>query len=354
MRMPWKWAGAGALALVVALITAWSATAASSFTVTPLVSDNGVPGTITDTDLVNSWGLTSSLTSPWWVADNGTGKSTLYRIPVQGPVQKVGLTVAVGDAPTGTVFNSTTGFKLKNGTASLFLFDTEGGTISAWNGTAGTTAEEEIPATDGAIFKGLAIAQTSAGPRLYATDFHNRRVDVFDGNWQPVHAPGQFVDKTLPDVYAPFGIQAIGSTIFVTYAKTRPKSGDQVDKGHFGYVDAYDAATGMLITRVASRGPLNAPWGVAMAPQGFGDLGGDLLVGNFGDGMINAYMPILGGLSYVSLGPLTGADGSPLLIDGLWALEFGNGAAAGPTGTLFFTAGPNDENDGLFGRITAG
>jgi uncharacterized protein (TIGR03118 family) len=177
---------------------------------------------------------------------------------------------------------------------------------------------------------------------------------VFDGSWQPVHAPGQFVDKTLPDVYAPFGIQAIGNTVFVTYAKTQPKSGDEVDKGHFGYVDAYDAATGMLITRVASRGPLNAPWGVAMAPQGFGDLGGDLLVGNFGDGMIDAYMPILGGLSYVSLGPLTGADGSPLLIDGLWALQFGNGAAAGPAGTLFFTAGPNDENDGLFGSITPG
>jgi len=168
MRMPWKWAGAGALALVVALITAWSATAASSFTVTPLVSDNGVSGTLTDSDLVNAWGLTSSTTSPWWVADNGTGNSTLYRIPVQGPVQKVALTVAVGDGPTGTVFNSTTGFKLKNNSASLFLFDTEGGEIRAWNGTAGTTAEVEVPAADGAIFKGLAIAQTSAdsGDRL--------------------------------------------------------------------------------------------------------------------------------------------------------------------------------------------
>jgi len=351
MRIPFKWVGAGALALVVALITAWSAAAANSFTVTPLVSDNGVPGTLPDPDLVNAWGLTSSTTSPWWVADNGTGKSTLYRI---GPLQKVGLTVAVGDDPTGTVFNSTTGFKLKNGSASLFLFDSEAGEIHAWNGTAGTTAELEVPAADGAIFKGLAVAQTSAGPRLFATDFHNRRVDVFDGSWQPVNVPGQFVDKTLPDVYAPFGIQAIGNTVFVTYAKTQPKSGDEVDKGHFGYVDAYDAATGTLITRVASRGPLNAPWGVAMAPQGFGDLGGDLLVGNFGDGMINAYMPILGGLSYVALGPLTGADGSPLLIDGLWALHFGNGAAAGPAGTLFFTAGPNDENDGLFGSITPG
>ncbi|HEY2372507.1 MAG TPA: TIGR03118 family protein [Gaiellaceae bacterium] len=354
MRMPWKWAGAGALALVVALITAWSATAASSFTVTPLVSDNGVPGTLTDPDLVNSWGLTASSTSPWWVADNGTGKATLYRIPTNMPTQKVPLIVAVGDAPTGTVFNSTTGLKLKNGTASLFLFDSEAGVISAWNNSVGTTAETEIPAADGAIFKGLAIAQTSAGPRLYATDFHNRRVDVFDGSWQPVNVPGQFVDKTLPDVYAPFGIQAIGNTIFVTYAKTQPKSGDEVHHAQFGYVDAYDAATGMLITRVASRGALNAPWGVAVAPQGFGDLGGDLLVGNFGDGAIHAYMPVLGGLSYVPLGPLTGADGSPLLIDGLWALQFGNGAAAGPTGTLFFTAGPNDENDGLFGSITPG
>lgn len=351
MRVPGTWVSAGvAAAVALVLVSTATAAAGNSFTVTPLVSDvPAIPAAHVDPNLVNSWGLTSSSSSPWWVADNGTGVSTLYR----GDGTKVPLTVNVGDDPTGAVFNSTTGFDVKSGSQALFLFDSESGTITAWNGSLGTTAELEVDGTpQGSVFKGLAIAQTSAGPRLYAADFHNRRVDVFDGAWQPVNQPFQFFDPTLPRVYAPFGIQAIGNLVYVTYAKTQPKSIDEVDKAGFGYVDAYNAATGILVARVASRGDLNAPWGVASAPAGFGRFGGDLLIGNFGDGTIHAYRPIAGGLAYLPDGPLDGANGSPIFIDGLWALQFGNGQAAGPTGTLFFTSGPNGENDGLFGSIT--
>jgi uncharacterized protein (TIGR03118 family) len=339
---------------VIALAAAGGAAGSPGrFVVTPLVSDNGVPGTVTDPSLVNSWGLGSSPASPWWVADNGTGVSTLY----SGAGAKIGLTVTVGEDPTGLVFNSTTGLDIKGGDGgpALFLFDSEAGTITAWNRSLGTAAEVEIDATpQSAIFKGLAIAQTSAGPRLYATDFHNRRVDVFDGNWQPVNRPFQFFDPTIPRNYGPFGIQAIGNRVYVTYAKTQPGSGDEADGPGLGFVDAFDAATGLLVGKVAVRGALNAPWGIAQAPAGFGNLGGDLLVGNFGDGRIDAYLPIFGGIVYLPLGPIRTDSGSPAGIDGLWALEFGNGAAAGPTGTLFFTAGPNGENDGLFGTITPG
>ena len=326
-----------------------------SFVVTPLVSNNS--GTTPDANLVNAWGLAAGPTTPWWVADNGTGVSTLYT----GAGTKIPRTFTVGDAPTGLVFNTPgltdpTAFDLKggDGKASLFLFDSEAGAISAWNGSLGTTAEVEVDASaQGAVFKGLAIASTSAGPRLYATDFHNRRVDVLDGSWAPVHRPFQFFDPTIPRNYAPFGIQAIGSRVFVTYAKTQPGSDDEAHGPGFGFVDSFDAATGILDGKVAIRGPLNAPWGIAPASEGFGSLSGDILVGNFGDGRINAYRPIFGGLLYLPAGALRDASGKPLWIDGLWALQFGTGSAnGGPTGTLFFTAGPDDESNGLFGTIT--
>jgi uncharacterized protein (TIGR03118 family) len=348
-----------ALAAIAVLVGAGIAAASSSnsFVVTPLVSNNGVPGTITDPNLVNAWGLSASATSPWWVADNGTGVSTLYNgngvpFPPGNP-----LVVAVGDDPTGTVFNSTGAFAVKggDGKASAFLFANESGTITAWNGSLGKVAETEIDLSSAdAVFKGLAIAQTIAGPRLYATDFENGRVDVFDGNWQPVHQPLQFVDPLIPRSFAPFGIQAIGGRIFVTFAKTQAGSDDEAHGPGLGLVDVFDAATGHLTGRVAAGGALNAPWGLAQAPAGFGPFGGDLLVGNFGDGRINVYQPLRAGTTYLPLGPLRDTSGNPIWIDGLWALEFGNGANAGPTGTLFFTAGPDDESNGLFGRITPG
>jgi len=203
------------------------------------------------------------------------------------------------------------------------------------------------------VYKGLAIAQTTAGPRLYAADFHNRRVDVWDGAWQPVKRPFAFFDPTIPHDFAPFGIQAIGSRIFVSYAKTEAGSDDEVAGPGLGFVDAFDAATGLLTSKVLSGRQLNAPWGLAVAPPSFGALGGDLLVGNFGDGRISAFKPVLGGLLYVPQGQLRTGPGEPVAIDGLWALEFGNDAGAGPSSSLYFTAGPGDEEHGLFGFISA-
>ncbi|HEY1367669.1 MAG TPA: TIGR03118 family protein [Gaiellaceae bacterium] len=338
-------------AIVAAATGAAAAIPGNSFTVTSLVS------TATDASLVNAWGLTAGPATPWWVADNGTGVSTLYN----GSGVKVPRTFTVGEDPTGTVFNGTGAFAV-DGAPAAFIFDTEGGQITAWQGTTGTmgTTAQPIPIPDdGAVFKGLAIAQTTAGPRLYATDFHNGRVDVFDGSFQRVNRPFAFFDPTIPRTFAPFGIQTIGNRVYVTYAKKPPPGSDNPnDEVHgtgFGFVDAFDAATGLLRAKVALAGRLNAPWGLAQAPAGFGRFGGDLLVGNFGDGTIDAYAPVLGGHFFLPLGQLRTAGGSPLAIDGLWALQFGMGNAnSGPTSTLFFTAGPADESLGLFGTITSG
>jgi uncharacterized protein (TIGR03118 family) len=276
------------------------------------------------------------------VADNGTDRSTLYT----GTGAKVPLVVQVGGGPTGTVFNRTTGFA-----PARFIFSSEDGRIRAWSGGAVAQVMADRSAV-GAVYKGLAIAQAAAGPRLYATDFHNARVDVFDGSWNLVDTPGAFADPSLPADYAPFGIQAIGTRIFVSYAaKETPDSLDELHGQALGFVDVYDTA-GMLLGRVAQHGQLNAPWGLALAPASFGRFGGDLLVGNFGDGEINAYEEMPNG-HFGYRGELRAADGSALAVDGLWALEFGNGAAAGPTNTLYFTAGPDDEANGLFGSITA-
>jgi uncharacterized protein (TIGR03118 family) len=338
-----------ALVLCSALVAASPLAAAerNSYTVTPLVSDQPGVAARTDPNLVNAWGLTASGTSPWWVSDNGTDLSTLYR----GDGTPQALVVKVAGGPTGTVFNPTSGFVLPTGGKALFLFDSEDGIVRAWNGAQGTTA---IVVKDrsgvGAIYKGLAIADTTVGPRLYAADFHNARIDVFDGSFGLV--PGGFEDSSLPAGYAPFNVQTIGDRVFVAYAKQDEAAEDEVAGQGTGFVDAYDLA-GNLLGRVAQHGQLNAPWGLALAPEGFGRFGGDLLVGNFGDGQINAYEELPNG-HFEHRGELRGSDGMPLSIDGLWALRFGNGANAGPTGTLFFTAGPDEESHGLFGSITAG
>jgi uncharacterized protein (TIGR03118 family) len=318
----------------------------NSYTVTPLVSDQPGVAANFDPNLVNAWGLTASATSPWWVVDNGTDLSTLYR----GDGTPQALVVQVDGGPTGAVFNVTTGFVLPTGGRALFLFDSEDGIVRAWNGAQGTTAIVVADRSNvGAIYKGLAIADTASGPRLYAADFHNARVDVFDGSFGLV--PGGFEDPSLPADYAPFNVQTIGDRVFVAYAKQDEDAEDEVAGQGAGFVDAYDLA-GNLLGRVAQHGQLNAPWGLALAPDGFGRFGGDLLVGNFGDGQINAYEELANG-HFAHRGELRGSDSEPLIIDGLWALRFGNGGNAGPTGTLFFTAGPDEETHGLFGSITA-
>jgi uncharacterized protein (TIGR03118 family) len=338
-----------ALVLCSALVAASPLAAAehNSYTVTPLVSDQPGIAAHTDPNLVNAWGLTASGTSPWWVADNGTDLSTLYR----GDGTPQALVVHVDGGPTGTAFNPTTGFVLPTGGKALFLFDSEDGIVRAWNPAQGTTAiVVKDRSREGAIYKGLAIADTASGPRLYAADFHNARVDVFDGTFGLV--PGGFTDPALPAGYAPFNVQTIGDRVFVAYATQDADAEDEVAGQGAGFVDAYDLA-GNLLARVAQHGQLNAPWGLALAPEGFGRFGGDLLVGNFGDGQINAYEELPNG-HFAHRGELRGSDNKPLTIDGLWALRFGNGGNAGPTGTLFFTAGPDEETHGLFGSITAG
>jgi uncharacterized protein (TIGR03118 family) len=334
-------------AAIIALAAAAAAGAApNGYAVKPLVSNNGVPGTLTDTDLVNAWGLVSGPMTPWWVADNGSNKSTLY----SGAGGKIALTVDVGDAPTGLVFNGTTGFKLSNGNPARFIFDSEAGVISGWNG--GTKSETIVDLSrQDAVFKGLAIATTSAGPRLFATDFRHSQIDVFDADGTMVnqHSFLAFHDFTIPRMYAPFGIQAIGSRIYVTYAERQFGSDDEAHGAGLGFVDAYDASSGLLVAKIASHGALDAPWGLTQAPANFGWASGDILVGNFGDGRINAYRP--SGFFATPEGPLNAPSGDPISIDGLWALQFGNGNAAGPTDSLFFTAGPDDESNGLFGSI---
>jgi len=312
-----------------------------------LVSDGSVPAGLVDSDLKNAWGLASGPATPWWVADNGTDLSTLYN---GNTGAKQGLIVQVPGAPTGVVFNATTGF-LINGTAARFIFSGEDGTIRAWTNSLGTTSVIMVDNSGfGAIYKGLAIATAPAGPRIYATNFHAGTVDVYDGDWNPVG--GGFVDSALPAGYAPFGIQSIGNTIYVTYALQDDDKEDEVAGQGNGFVDAYDLA-GNFIRRVASGGVLNAPWGLALAPTDFGKFSNDLLIGNFGDGKIHAFSPdkLEGNGQYQLHGPLHGIEGAPLVIDGLWALQFGNGAAAGPRATLFFTAGPDDEAGGLFGSL---
>jgi uncharacterized protein (TIGR03118 family) len=342
-----------AVIVATAALVASAGAGESSFTVTKLFADETGAAAKADGNLVNAWGLTSTPTSPWWVADNGKDVSTLYR----ADGTKVPLTVGVANAPTGAVANIGSTFTVTNGTTTApaqFIFATEEGAILAWAGTvSGTTAQVEVPAAGDAVFKGLAIAPTAGGDRLYATDFHNGRVDVFDGSFTDVTAPGSFADPHIPSGYAPFGIQAIGSTIFVTYAKQDADRHDDVAGQGHGFVDAFDTS-GALLGRVATHGQLNSPWGLAMAPAGFGNFGGDLLVGNFGDGEVSAYEPQADG-SYELVGQLRTADHKVLSIDGLWALQFGKGAANnGPQTTLFFTAGPGGEQHGLFGTITAG
>ena len=331
--------------------------ASDRYTMTPLASS--IPGLAptTDANLVNGWGLARNATSPWWVADNGSNKTTIYN--GAGALQMIGGQPfqTVDSAPTGAVFSGIAGqFQVgTTATATLgtsnFVFSGEDGTIRAWRGGS-TAALVTVPNTTGAIFKGLAISNGAAGPRLYATDFSsNARVDVFDGGWNMVNDPGQFTDPHMKRHYAPFGIQTIGSRVFVTYAKQDPKSTDELHGKGRGFVDVYDL-TGQFLRRVAQHGQLNAPWGLALAPAGWGRFGGDLLVGNFGDGQINAFEEMPNG-HFDPRGTLKAADGKKLAIDGLWALEFGNSGANGTPNDLYFTAGPNDESDGLFGKINA-
>jgi uncharacterized protein (TIGR03118 family) len=323
--------------------------AANAYDVTVLVS-----GPSPDADLVNAWGLSRGPASPWWIADNGTDLTTVYNAD---GTKRVLPRVSLPDgAPTGTVFNGVGA----DFNGDLFLFSGESGNIFGWRGALGTTAEVGNGDFAGdAVYKGLAIGMADVGnglqQYLYATDFHNGRVDVFDGTFAAQSWTDAFVDPRLPKGYSPFGIQELNGMLFVTFAKTQPGSDDERAGQGRGIVDAF-ANDGSFAGRVATHGLLNAPWGLAWAPAGFGRFSGDLLVGNFGDGKVLAYR--WNGRGWHPDGQLRGTNGQPIRIDGLWAIAFGSGGAEpaltnnGPATTLFYTAGPNDEDGGAFGTVT--
>jgi len=270
----------------------------------------------------------------------------------------------VAGGPTGVVFNGTTGFVVSDGgrsAAARFIYACEDGKIRGWAGSVPTDGSNatEVAVDDsqrGAVYRGLTQATAPDGSTyLYAADFHNGRVDVFDADWHPVRWKGAFTDPKIPAWYNEFGIQAIGGRIFVTYAFPAPANGNDAPTG--GYVDVF-SLSGKLLARVGSMGPLNEPVDVALAPPTFGKFGGDLLVGNFGDGRIGVYQERTRN-RWAYLGALRTPDQQILAINGLWGLEFGNGASAGPKETLYFTAGPHtwlgeSEEDvrGLFGTVT--
>jgi len=321
-----------------------------------LASAGFAPAAHTDTNLVNPWGIALSASSPFWIADNGTGASSLYdgsgnpqalvvTIPASGNIG------ATSPAPvTGAVFNGTSDFVVTNGSTTgpaRFIFATEDGTIAAWNsGTQATLTVDNNNFSTGRVFKGLAIGSSSGSNYLYATDFRGGAVRVYDKNYAPATLPGSFADANLPAGFAPFGIANIGDRLYVTYALQNGSKHDDVAGPGNGYVDVFDTS-GNLIRRLASQSSLNSPWGLALAPCTFGDAAGDLLVGNFGDGRINVINPAFGGI----VGMLDDSSGKEISVSGLWGLAFGNGGTGGDPRTLYFTAGINHESDGLFGAL---
>lgn len=333
-----------------------------------LVSDVAGVAPLTDSDLVNAWGLAASPGtdqapgSPLWVSDNGTDKTTLYTGASSTSVNKAGLVVKItSGAPTGQVFNTdSSGFVVHDSTGhsapATFIFDSENGGIDGWNPGVGATATPpstvtESPVINGAnaVYKGLAIAQASNGHTyLYAANFRSGRVEAYDDTFTPVQLlGGLFVDPGIPAGYAPFNVQELAGKLYVTYAKQDATLHDDVAGAGHGFVDIF-TNDGAFMRRLVTRGVLNSPWGLALAPAGFGRFSGALLVGNFGNGQINAFNPNTG----AQLGDLRDARGRRIVIDGLWGLRFGNGNAA-KTNELLFSAGPNSESHGLLGKIVA-
>ncbi|HUN89640.1 MAG TPA: TIGR03118 family protein [Terriglobales bacterium] len=301
-----------------------------------------------DPNLVNPWGMSRSSTSPWWISDNGTGLTSLY----DGTGAPLGSFIVPGlngaaSSPTGTVYNFTSGFEITPGHKAAFIFVTEDGTISAWNGGPSATIMRDRSKV--AIYKGCALALKNGTPFLYATNFKSGRVEVFDTTFTPVGTLGDFfVLGLLPRNYAPFGIQNVGGNLVVTYAHRAPGSKDEDHGPGLGYVAIF-SPQGQLLGVLQHGSYFNAPWGIAMAPGDFGTFSHRLLIGNFGDGTINAFNAVSGQFEGTLL--MNGSN-SPLAIHGLWGLSFGNEAKAGSALSLYFTAGPNDENNGILGTIT--
>jgi uncharacterized protein (TIGR03118 family) len=338
-----------------------------------------------DRNLRNPWGLTRSSSSPWWVNLNATGNSAIYTgagVPASGFPDPAGSMFdnfvivpppgfappGTTSAPTGVVFNgSSTDFLLDKGTpkgkSAAFIFVTEDGTISGWNPVVNLAPGAAPPSINGvlevdhsdngsnkgAVYKGATSGEINGKKYLYVTNFRSARVEVYDTNFQRVHlGEDAFEDEAIPSGFAPFNIQNIGGNLFVTYAKQNPEKHDDTPGPGNGFVDIY-STTGRLEGRLQHGPWLDSPWGVVWTPRDFGEFSNTILVGNFGSGWIAAF----NGFTYQFLGFMQNPDNSLVTIDGLWALTFGNGAGAGAANTLYFSAGINGENEGLFGTLTA-
>jgi uncharacterized protein (TIGR03118 family) len=347
---------ATAVGIILPAAGASAGIARGSYRETDLVSN--IPGRAQhlDPNLVNPWGISASSGSPMWVADNNAGVATLYDGAGNAfppPASGGPLVVTIpkpdgsdGGAPTGTVFNANGGeFK-----GDRFLFATEDGTIAGWNPAVNfTRARIEVNRSTvglGAVYKGLAIGNNGVADHIYASNFRFGTIEVFDTSYKMVALSGSFTDPGIAAGFAPFNIQDLAGVLYVTYAKQKPDKHDDQSGPGFGFVDAYDL-NGHLLGRVASGGTLNSPWGLAIAPATFGNFHDDLLVGNFGDGRINAFSLRTGAFG----GQLKSETSAPIVIPGLWGLKFGNGAFGASPNTLYFAAGINDEQDGLFGSI---
>lgn len=336
----------------ITTVLAGRAGAATGYSETKLVSDLALPGVTQDANLKSPWGLSYGPTSPFWVANESAGYVTLYN--GAGAVQALVVTIPppgggnVASHPTGIAFNGTSDFGAKS-----FLFATEDGTISGWAGSDGTTAVVEVDnSASGAVYKGLAIGNNGSANYLYATNFNSGAIDVFDDTFAPASLAGSFTDPSMPAGFAPFGIENIGGVLYVTYAKQDGSAFDDVPGAGNGYVDEFDT-DGNFMLRLISGGTLDSPWGVALAPATFGDLSNDLLVGNAGDGKVNAFDPTTGAY----LGTVRDGGGSPIVLPRVFGLRFGNGGSGGGTDELFFNAREPVQgvvgDHGLFGKLAA-
>jgi uncharacterized protein (TIGR03118 family) len=353
MNGRWLRTGGIPFVLLTMALAVSSAPPPDAYSVRNLVSDGSVHAGAIDQNLINPWGMARSPDGPWWVANEGSDTSTLYD---EGGRPQT-LIVGVEGGPTGTVYNGGSGFEISDGSTSAparFLFATGEGKILGWAPSLALTppSTRTFVAADasgrGASYTGLTIASTTQGDFLYAADFANGRVDMYDAKFNLIADRRMFVDPRLPEGFAPFGVQALAGRIYVAYA-LRDEKGEEVAGEGLGVISAF-APDGKFAARVASRTGLNAPWGMALAPAGFGQFSGHLLVGNFGDGRISAFKF---GDRYEYRGQLMTESRAPVEIEGLWAIAFGNGADAGPANVLYFTAGPAEETQGLFGAVTA-
>lgn len=326
---------------------------ASKFAATALVADTAGAAAHVDANLVNAWGVAFNPTGFVWVVNNGSNTSTLY--DGNGVPQTLVVGIPAGSAgaahPTGIVFNSSQDFKVtQNGVtgASAFIFVSEAGTVSGWSPAVNRTSSITVVdgGVNGPVYKGLAIGKVGAANYLYAADFRNGAIDVYDANFAKATLAGNFRHATLPAGYYPFNIQASGDRLYVAYARHAAGATDETKGAGLGVVAVFDMA-GNFIRELTAGGALNAPWGLTVAPGNLGTFSNTILVGNFGDGKINAFDPASGAW----VGPLSKTDGTPIVIDGLWGMAFGNGLNAQPATTLFFAAGPGGEAHGQYGRI---